>query len=341
MDSANSRAPTIDAAKADAGLSYKFQRLREKLRHAIAIGELNGKLPGERALARRFHVNAKTLSKALTDLAAEGLLDRSIGRGTYVKGHEPAPASTKRRWLLVCDAEQVSSSIIGLVREQHPDLDITTDVTSLRPSFLNQFGAVVNFSQTTPEEFLRELVVRNISVVVVGHEPRTYSTHAVLFDVALAASQIGRDLVLAGHRRIAAVESHHSREVAAALGQAAARYATDVHVDSCDACDICALIDDGVTAVVCRNIDWAEQVKAELQQNGVAIPQRVSLVALGPTNDKQPVSGYFIPQEEKARAIVRLLRDSQSNRPTTLWLAGRYVDRGTTGSLSAVGATQN
>src|SRR5690349_24926652 len=80
------------ASSPDSKLSYKFQRLREKLRAAIASGELSGKLPGERQLARRFHVNAKTLSKALTDLAAEGLLDRSIGRGTFVKG-EGATAS--------------------------------------------------------------------------------------------------------------------------------------------------------------------------------------------------------------------------------------------------------
>src|SRR3954467_15541533 len=82
-------------------LSYKFQRLREKLRAAIASGELSGKLPGERALAKRFHVNAKTLSKALTDLAAEGVLDRSIGRGTYVKGSAPS-ANQAGRWLLLC-----------------------------------------------------------------------------------------------------------------------------------------------------------------------------------------------------------------------------------------------
>src|SRR5688572_3183316 len=67
-------------------LSYKFQRLRERLRTAITSGELSGKLPGERELAKRFRANPKTLSKALTDLAAEGLLDRSIGRGTYVRG---------------------------------------------------------------------------------------------------------------------------------------------------------------------------------------------------------------------------------------------------------------
>src|SRR5689334_12930390 len=67
-------------------LSYKFQRLRERLREAIVSGQLHGKLPGERELARMFKANPKTLSKALTDLAGEGLLDRSEGRGTYVKG---------------------------------------------------------------------------------------------------------------------------------------------------------------------------------------------------------------------------------------------------------------
>ena len=60
------------AAKPSRRLSYKVQRLAEKIRQAIETGELSGKLPGERALAKRFHANAKTLSKALTDLAAEG-----------------------------------------------------------------------------------------------------------------------------------------------------------------------------------------------------------------------------------------------------------------------------
>src|SRR3978361_19488 len=113
------------------GLSYKFQRLREKLRQAIRSGELSGKLPGERALAKRFHVNAKTLSKALTHLAAEGILGRSIGRGTSVKGHAPVAASAKR-WLLVCNADQVGWEVIQLLRAAHPDLDVITDITSLR-----------------------------------------------------------------------------------------------------------------------------------------------------------------------------------------------------------------
>src|SRR3954469_692908 len=96
-------------------LSYKFQRLREQLRAAVASGELSGKLPGERTLARRFNVNAKTLSKALTDLAAEGLLDRSIGRGTFVKGSAPE-SSTLGRWLVLCDPGNADSAIVRKLR---------------------------------------------------------------------------------------------------------------------------------------------------------------------------------------------------------------------------------
>ena len=51
-------------------LSYKFQRLRERIRAAIVSGDLRGKLPGERELARRFNANANTVSKALSELTS-------------------------------------------------------------------------------------------------------------------------------------------------------------------------------------------------------------------------------------------------------------------------------
>src|SRR5580765_3548529 len=125
-------------------MSYKFQRLREKLRSAITSGELSGKLPGERALAKRFHVNAKTLSKALTDLAAEGVLDRSIGRGTYVKGSAPASGATTGRWLVLVDGNDENKSIVEALRAQCPELETIAAQEPVRPSLLNQFTAVVD-----------------------------------------------------------------------------------------------------------------------------------------------------------------------------------------------------
>src|SRR5947208_12786230 len=99
-------------------LSYKFQRLRERLRDAVRNGELAGKLPGERELARRFKANPKTLSKALTDLAAEGLLERSIGRGTYVKG-TTAPHDLGGRWLILVDEVDRKSPVLEQLIKSH------------------------------------------------------------------------------------------------------------------------------------------------------------------------------------------------------------------------------
>src|SRR5947209_7573815 len=116
------------------GMSYKFQRLREKLRRAIETGELTGKLPGERSLARRFHVNAKTLSKALTDLAAEGVLDRSIGRGTYVKGSAPANPAQSGKWLVLRGPNDESPCLIERLRASCPELQTAPSSEPMRPS---------------------------------------------------------------------------------------------------------------------------------------------------------------------------------------------------------------
>src|SRR5947207_6853517 len=202
----------------DVRLSYKFQRLRERLRQAIASGELSGKLPGERQLSRRFRVNAKTLSKALTDLAAEGLLERSIGRGTFVRGQQAnSPAPMQEKWLLICDADQLHSPVVQAISQSNPAAQIATDVSSMRPSFINQFKAVIDFAANTPDAFLRSLIVRNITLVAVGREPRTYSSHAVLVDRPLATSLLARDMMLGGHSKFFAIEKVGQTVIADAI----------------------------------------------------------------------------------------------------------------------------
>lgn len=337
-----------DVAPASAAadrISYKFQRLREKLRQAVASGEWPGKLPGERSLARRFHVNAKTLSKALTDLAAEGVLERSIGRGTYVKGTAPAPAA-QRRWLALCDPQQADGCLVHWIRRADPEAQIQVvagNAADLRPSFLNTFSAVLDLAPATPESLLRDLAVRGLPVVAVGREARTYSTHAVLVDVALGATRLARDLMLAGHRRIGAVEASGSSVVSHALRQAAARYAPDAVVEAAAPGEVSALLNGGgVTALVCDSAATARQVKPLLGRSPAGASVSIAAVgaacegASGDANasssprDDIPCSGYFVPCAKLAEAVVTLLRDaSAATRPATLWLAGEFADRGT------------
>jgi hypothetical protein len=315
-------------ARKPSPLSYKFQRLREKIRAAINSGELTGKLPGERELAKRFHCNAKTLSKALTDLAAEGVLDRQIGRGTYVKGTREVESQRRGPWLILCNDAQASSPIIAELRRVNPDARISTDEPSLRPSFVTQFTGFVDFTGNAPADFLRDTIVRNIPLVLVGHEPKTYSTHAVIIDQTLGASNLCRDMLLAGHRRLLAVEERGETTLANAMRQTAARYATDATVDPCFAEEVPAAIEYGATAVLCASDDLAQAVFASLARSSRPA-DGVAVAAVGYAGDEPRCTGYFVGTSEMVDAITRLLQLQQTYRPTILWLTPTYIDRGT------------
>ncbi|HSZ55809.1 MAG TPA: GntR family transcriptional regulator [Tepidisphaeraceae bacterium] len=313
-------------------MSYKFQRLREKIREAVVQGEFKGKLPGERALARRFHVNAKTLSKALTDLAAEGVLDRSIGRGTYVKGSAPAP--TGGRWLVIQDESDQGACVIEHLREMHRALETVQSLAPLRPSFLNQFSAVIDLSRSTGEDAVRSLLVRNMPVVAVNHEPAAYSVNAVVVDVALGVSRLARDLLLAGHRRIGAIEPRGNDALLQTLRRAAERYGTGTVIDAADSAEAISLVENGTTALVCGNVADAQKAMRKLSENGVDVPSRVCVTAVGCACPQAACSGYFVDCAKLAESAVKLLTDAPL-RPATLWLPGQWIDRGT---LAPIGA---
>ncbi len=331
---------SVDNAEAERGeavrLSYKFQRLREKLREAIASGELSGRLPGERQLARRFRVNAKTLSKALTDLAAEGLLDRSIGRGTFVRGSDATTTASSTKWLIICDEDQVGYRSIKLIQDANPGVFVSVGVPDQRPSFLNPFKAAVIYGRSVPDSFIRDLVVRNISVVVAGREPNTFSTHAVVVDRTHGVTCVARDLMLAGHRRFLAVEAQRQSHVASAIRLAASRYAPDATVEPLFPQDIKAGLEHGATAVICDSFKAADTVSATLERMGINVPAQVSLAVVGVGAGESRYSGYTVSPEAKASAILELLQNPQAKRPTTLWLAVAPVNANTTGPAPSV-----
>jgi hypothetical protein len=318
------------------GLSYKFQRLRERLRAAVAAGELSGKLPGERALARRFHVNAKTLSKALTDLAAEGLLDRSIGRGTYVKGSAPGGGERAvQRWLIVCEPDGAKSAFVRLLLETHPNATLVHDVADARPSFLRQFDAVIDAGRDTPESFLRDLVVRNVPVLAINREPGVFSVNTIGTDRALGAAALARDLALGGHHRFAVVASLPRSIVPAAFEQTARRYHPEAQVTVIRKDQVLSTVDSAsVTAVVCDSTACAREVRAALDAANVALPTDLSLAAVGCCEEgAYPCSGHYVESRLAVQTVVDLLKTGCGPRPAMLWLAPRWVDQGTTGTL--------
>ena len=331
-------------------LSYKFQRLRERLREAIVSGELQGKLPGERTLAKRFGANAKTLGKALTDLAADGLLERTIGRGTFVRaspadaaeiGSDPArgaPAG-RERWLCLHRADDPVPCASALC-ELHPSLKIVSDLTLLRPSFLAHFTAVIDMHGRLPESIVRDLLVRGLRVIRYDSAPQLYATDTVMLDRAFSATLQARDLIRTGHRAIYAVDDA-SGELLESARAAVRRLEVDATVAPLAAAAIGRAPSGihppsavgGRAAYLCGSMELAGRVRDALEAAGVRIPGDASVAGVGLDDDDRvgrACSGYAVTPMQVAATIVDLIGQSASRRPAPIWLVGAFIDRGTT-----------
>ncbi len=321
--------------------NYKFQRLREQIRQALVGGEFKGKLPGERALSARFAVNAKTLSKALNDLTAEGLLERNIGRGTFVRGTTTAPVR-QRRWLVVCDTKRQNCPMLDHLRQAKADVEVIEDITHARPSFLNRFGAVIDYASNTPDPVLRDLLVRNVCVILAGKEPQSFSLPAVLLDRQLSLVRMGRTLLLQGHRHIGVRQDNGQANGALETLRLVGRHFNpNVRFESVSADTTERAVNHGMTAVICATRACAEDTLSHLQKLKITVPAQVAVLATDVIHSNAPCSGYFIDYSQKAEAILNLLENGTVKRPSTLWLAGRFIDQGTSGPFNTPHGTGN
>lgn len=213
-------APSIpdEATRKKVRLSYKFQRLREQIRRDILSGQLSGRLPGERALADRYDANAKTVSKALTDLAVDGLLIRQVGRGTYVAGQVP-PALTRPKKLLwigakpgegAADQRLFESASQILAAQGHSVAQALVDLAEheevperlLRPGQLRGLDGVLIVGVQPSRAFLADLLCRHIPVVTVDVHNPPARTDAVTADYAQGAYELATHLIQLGHENI-------------------------------------------------------------------------------------------------------------------------------------------
>ena len=112
-----------------ASLSPRFSPLYQQIKGLLTMSLKDGLwrpgelIPSEVELARRFDVSQGTVRKAIDELAAENLLVRRQGRGTYVATHQEAKAQF--RFLRLRPNEQVTmqtpkSRIIDCKRQRAP-----------------------------------------------------------------------------------------------------------------------------------------------------------------------------------------------------------------------------
>ncbi len=225
-------------------LSYKFQRLREQIRNAIVSGDLAGQLPGERELGKRFNANAKTVNKALCDLATEGLVRRFIGRGTFVSQSDGADATAQTGravhcltpttrydsavdWhaLLTTALAAQGDRVESIPTQRSSDGVLAVDPARFRS--LNQVDTLVlpvaaplarPLHDRPGEALLFVLARRQIPAVVLGASADNLRTHAVIPDYNVAAFHASEYLFQLGCTDVVAVSAADTRpEIHAAL----------------------------------------------------------------------------------------------------------------------------
>src|SRR3990172_4951823 len=71
-----------------------YQQIADQVRSAIAAGTFaeGERLPTIRALAAKLGVHRDTVGLAYEALAADGVVEACVGRGTFVGGGRPRPA---------------------------------------------------------------------------------------------------------------------------------------------------------------------------------------------------------------------------------------------------------
>ena len=313
-------------------LSYKFQRLRERIRAAIDAGELAGKLPGERSLARQFNVNAKTLSKALTDLAAEGLLERNIGLGTFVRDASASPAVLR---ILLLTEGGTGGPLADTLRRHGVDPQVHSPDGDLPPSLLAPFDIVLIDSDHVSQDAVRNLVVRGKTVVLVDRMPRPFSTHALLPNTHAAAMLAAMELVTLGHKRVLLIPD----DVSGPADIAVARAVPTAEVRPVALSELTAAARDGFTAAVVPG-HCAVRALADCRTAGLDVPNHFSVLGYGRVAEPE-TCGHFVTDAMVAAALADLLTGGLPHKPVTLWLAAEKVSRGTLAAApSALAANQ-
>lgn len=123
----NDSAPDSDRAASSAAYSPLYQQIKGLLLQSLDRGEWKPgeSIPSELELAARFQVSQGTVRKAIDELAAENLLLRRQGKGTFVATHQEAKVRFRFLRLTSDDGQpKVTSSQILDCRRVKAPLDV-------------------------------------------------------------------------------------------------------------------------------------------------------------------------------------------------------------------------
>ncbi len=350
-------------------MSYKYQRVRERLRQAIETGELSGKLPGERELSRKFGANPKTINKALTDLATEGLLVRHVGRGTFVydprlgasEGNGQARA-LKFAYLTPVDGTRVcaeelyrrTADVLGALGHRLEQLPVPVEPSGelsgrgLSADRLRAFDGLTLYGARPAAALLASIIREHLPLVMVNNQHAQIRTAAVLVDYSQGAFELCEHLIRLGHREIRlcidpllmpAAENADMGYRAAMLRHGLAPlpfYRAQAPFDA--GAVLAGRQGNRPTAVICVGCEVASILQAASAQSPGALSVCCIPEPCDAATERQKLTSYEADPDRLARWITDLLTSASPTRwQRVVIVPGRIVDRGSAKPLEGAG----
>ncbi len=336
---------------------FRYEVIAEDLRQNILVGQfpVGSRLPSEPELAREYGVNHQTLRKALALLAADGLLDRHRGRGTFVLAPKPTAATGAETVLFVgpIRGHLHDTFFHALVRAAqangrtiYPFLpgDANGKETREAVGRLLDAGGPILAEPGAWDELLRHFPATAASPVRVGLFAEPYPLapgyHAV-GDSLRGGLLATLHLIGLGHRRIAFIGTHPQDDASgetlpavkdtnpAYEGYRLALAKADIgehhslgyyyaRVDHHGVAIDHAFLDrlqGRATAFVVDADFRAVTLQHALQERGLRIPHDVSLVGLGNTPWCQAMPGGLTSVDLEVDELARVALDLGSHPP--------------------------
>ena len=141
---------------------YKHREIYRTLLTEISDGRYDAiqRLPSEAQLVRRFGVSRPTAARALRDLQSEGVIERRVGSGSYLKGVVPSVMETSRHLGVLLPALEISE-ILDFVCQELASLTRARDYSLLWANNKQPADLTVNDAEEVCQYFIR----RNVSGV--------------------------------------------------------------------------------------------------------------------------------------------------------------------------------
>lgn len=327
----------------------KYRIIYNDLYRKIQSGEYRKgeQLPTEFMLVEEYGISRPTIAKALNDLQEEGLIERKVGAGTFVKN---IPEGTEEKYLALlvpdigqnqileplysqiarsCEEEDYtliwSGSLIGSVEDRiQQSFEFCKKYIKQRVTGIFLYPAP-DIPRETFEEMIRMFEKADIPVQIIYQNLYSFS-HISPYDFCGLDSyavgyRIGRALTRNGSARPAVCWEEKCplintllikgfEEASREASQEAKSYTIPQGSDPGTLCD--GILEDGIDALFCTSDSLAADLMAELLDRNIRIPDDVQIAGLGNTRFarhlKVSLSSLAIGMEEIGRMAVDLMR---------------------------------